>query len=51
MNLFDILMFIITILIAAGVVRSARAKNGFAVGFGIVSLAVFLLADVLILTL
>lgn len=51
MNLFDFLMFILTIFIAAGVVRSARMKNGFAVGFGIVALCIFLLADVLILTL
>ncbi|MET3289619.1 DUF2759 family protein [Brevibacillus fluminis] len=51
MNLFDFLMFILTIFIAAGVVRSARVKNSFAVGFGIVALCIFLLADVLILTL
>lgn len=51
MNLFDFLMFIITIFIAAGVVRSARAKNGFAVGFGIVALCVFVLSDILILVL
>lgn len=48
MNLFNILMFIMTIFIAAGIYRSAKVKNKFAVGFGVVSLAVFLLADVLI---
>lgn len=49
MNLFDILMFIMTLFIAAGVYRSAKVKNKFAVGFGVVSLAVFLLADGLII--
>ncbi len=48
MNLFDIIMFVMTIFIAAGVYRSAKVRNKFAVGFGLVSLAVFLLADVLI---
>jgi hypothetical protein len=48
-TLFDILMFVFTILIAAGVVRSIKAKNKFAVGFGLISLAVFLFADALII--
>jgi hypothetical protein len=49
MNLFDILMFIFTILIAVGIIRSVKARNKFAVGFGLVSLAVFLLCDALII--
>jgi hypothetical protein len=49
MNLFDILMFLFTILIAAGVIRSIKAKNKFAVGFGLVSLAVFAFCDALII--
>lgn len=48
MNLFDVLMFIMTLFIAAGVYRSAKVKNKFAVGFGLISLALFVLADVLI---
>ncbi|MGD8189093.1 DUF2759 family protein [Brevibacillus ginsengisoli] len=48
MNLFDILMFIMTLFIAAGVYRSAKVKNKFAVGFGLVSLAIFVFADALI---
>ncbi len=48
MNLFDIIMFIMTIFIAAGVYRSLKVKNTFAVVFGLVSLAIFLLADGLI---
>ncbi len=48
-NLFDIIMFIMTIFIAAGVYRSAKFKNTFAVVFGLISLAVFLLADGLII--
>jgi hypothetical protein len=42
-------MFIITILIAFGVVRSFKARNMFAVVYSIISLAVFLFADVLII--
>ncbi len=49
MNLFDILMFVFTFFIAAGVIRSIKAKNKFAVGFGLVSLAVFLFSDALII--
>lgn len=48
-NLFDFLMFIFTIFIVWGVFRSAKAKNKFAVGFGIISLLVFLFADGLII--
>jgi hypothetical protein len=48
-TLFDILMFVFTLLIAIGVVRSIKAKNKFAVGFGLISLAVFLFADALII--
>ncbi len=47
-NLFDILMLIFTVFIFFGIIRSAKAKNRFAVGFGVVSLAVFLLSDFLI---
>jgi hypothetical protein len=46
---FDIFMVIFTILIAAGLVRlllQRPRKNVFAIGFGTVSLLVFLIADV-----
>ncbi|MGC5324442.1 DUF2759 family protein [Brevibacillus sp. SYSU BS000544] len=49
MNLFDVLMFIMTIFIAAGVYRSMKAKNTFAILFGLFSLAIFVLADGLII--
>ncbi|QQE72870.1 DUF2759 family protein [Brevibacillus composti] len=49
MNLFDFLMFVFTFLIALGVIRSIRVKNKFAIAFGLVSLAVFLFADGLII--
>lgn len=49
MNLFDIIVFILTLFIAAGVFRSFKERNKFAVGFGLVSLAVFLFADALII--
>lgn len=49
MNLFEILMFLMTILIAIGIVRSFKAKNKFAAVYGIISLAVFLLSDALII--
>ncbi|USG63623.1 DUF2759 family protein [Brevibacillus ruminantium] len=48
-NLFDFLMFVFTFFIAMGLLRSYRAKNKFAIGFGLVSLAVFLFADGLII--
>lgn len=48
-TLFEILMFIITIFIAAGVIRSAKVKNKFATGFGSIALAVFLFTDALII--
>ncbi|MDA5106977.1 MULTISPECIES: DUF2759 family protein [Brevibacillus] len=48
-TLFDILMFVFTFFIALGVFRSMKAKNKFAVGFGLLSLAVFLFADGLII--
>ncbi|CAM5792439.1 MULTISPECIES: DUF2759 family protein [Brevibacillus] len=48
-TLFDFLMFVFTFFIAMGVFRSIRAKNKFAVGFGIIALAVFLFADGLII--
>jgi hypothetical protein len=48
-TLFEILMFLFTIFIAAGVVRSIKAKNKFAVGFGLISLLVFLFTDGLII--
>lgn len=47
-NLFDILMFLFTFLIAAGLIHSIKVKNKFAIGFGLVSLLVFLFADGLI---
>ncbi|MDG0811943.1 DUF2759 family protein [Cohnella rhizosphaerae] len=46
---FDIFMVIITVLIVAGLVRLVRQrpnKNIFAIGFTAVSLIVFLIADV-----
>jgi hypothetical protein len=49
MNLFDILMFVFTFFIAWGTIRSLKNKNKFAVGFGLVSLAVFLFSDALII--
>ncbi|WP_126427497.1 DUF2759 family protein [Brevibacillus marinus] len=49
MNLFDVLMFFFTILIALGVYRSFKAKNTFAVVYGAISLAVFLFSDALII--
>lgn len=47
--LFDILMFVFTIFIFWGCINSFKAKNKFAIGFGIVSLLVFLFADGLII--
>ncbi|WP_134683194.1 DUF2759 family protein [Brevibacillus migulae] len=49
MNLFNYIVIILTFFIAAGVVRSIKAGNKFAVGFGLVSLAVFVFADILII--
>ncbi|WP_217597089.1 hypothetical protein [Cohnella sp. GbtcB17] len=46
---FDIFMVVITVLIVAGLVRLLRQrqnKNIFAIGFTVVSLIVFLIADV-----
>ncbi|GAA4709703.1 DUF2759 family protein [Brevibacillus fulvus] len=48
-TLFEILMFVFTILIFAGVVRSFKAKNMFAVGYGFIALVTFVVADVLII--
>lgn len=44
---FDVFMILFTILILVGVVRLIRApqKNKFAIGFGLVSLLVFLISD------
>ncbi|MFC5528893.1 hypothetical protein [Cohnella yongneupensis] len=45
---FDVFMVIFTVLIAAGLIRllmQRPRKNIFAIGFGTVSLLVFLLAD------
>jgi hypothetical protein len=46
---FDIFMVLFTILIAAAVLSEAKKskKNLFAIGFGTVSLLVFLVADVI----
>ncbi|GAB2719546.1 DUF2759 family protein [Paenibacillus thermoaerophilus] len=48
---FDFIMLAFTIVIAIGVFRLLKApqKNIFAIGFGIVSLAVFLFIDVLMI--
>ncbi|WP_282938827.1 hypothetical protein [Paenibacillus sp. RC67] len=45
---FDIFVILFTIVIAIGVVRllSAAKKNPFAIGFGSISLIVFLIMDV-----
>lgn len=45
---FDIFVILFTIIIAIGVVRLlvAAKKNPFAIGFGVVSLIVFLIMDV-----
>lgn len=48
MNLFEILMLLMTILIAFGVYRSFKAKNMLATVYGVISLAVFLFSDALI---
>lgn len=44
---FDAFMIVFTILILIGVVRLLRApqKNKFAIGFGVVSLLVFVVSD------
>ncbi|ASA24439.1 DUF2759 family protein [Paenibacillus donghaensis] len=44
---FDVFMVLFTILILVGVIRLLKApqKNKFAIGFGIVSLIVFLVSD------
>lgn len=49
---FDIFMILFTILITIGVVRlfMARKKNKFAIGFGLVSLFVFLYSDYAMIT-
>ncbi|GIP35640.1 hypothetical protein [Paenibacillus sp. J2TS4] len=46
-SFFDIFVLIITVIIAIGFVRlvTAPRKNLFAIGFGFVSLAVFLFMD------
>lgn len=45
---FDVFVILFTILILIGIIRSAAApkKNKFAIGFGVVSLIVFLIMDV-----
>jgi hypothetical protein len=51
-DVFDFFVFAFTILIAIGVIRSltAKQKNLFAIGFGVVSLGVFLIMDYGVLT-
>lgn len=46
---FDIFVILFTIIIAIGVIRLlvAKKKNPFAIGFGLVSLAVFVTLDVI----
>ncbi|MBT2291552.1 hypothetical protein J7E73_20980 [Paenibacillus albidus] len=46
-NTFDVFMILFTILIFIGVVRLLKApqKNKFAIGFGVVSLLVFIISD------
>ncbi|WJH36331.1 DUF2759 family protein [Paenibacillus aurantius] len=50
-DVFDLFIIVFTILIAWGVFRSltARQKNKFAIGFGIVSLVVFLFMDLIMI--
>lgn len=50
-NVFDYFVLAFTVLIAIGVFRTitAKQKNLFAIGFGIVSLGVFLTMDVIML--
>ncbi|TVY09364.1 hypothetical protein [Paenibacillus cremeus] len=47
-NGFDVFVVLFTIVIAIGVIRllAAPKKNPFAIGFGLVSLAIFLTMDV-----
>lgn len=49
---FDFFVLAFTILIAMGVIRSvfAKRKNMVAIGFGLVSLAVFLFMDYVMIT-
>lgn len=46
---FDIFVILFTLVIAWGVIRliSAKERNLFAIGFGLLSLVVFLLVDVI----
>ncbi|MDO3678777.1 hypothetical protein [Paenibacillus ehimensis] len=46
---FDIFVILFTIIIAIGIIRllGAKKKNPFAIGFGLVSLAVFVTLDVI----
>lgn len=46
-DIFDLFILAFTVVIAIGVIRSltAKEKNKFAIGFGIVALAVFLFMD------
>lgn len=46
-DVFDLFILAFTIVIAIGVIRSLSAKerNKFAIGFGVVALAVFLFMD------
>ena len=48
---FDVFVILFTILIFIGVIRliTAPQKNKFAIGFGLVSLAVFLFLDVVMI--
>jgi hypothetical protein len=50
-DIFDLFVIVFTVLIAIGVLRSLRAKdkNKVAIGFGGVSLIVFLLMDVVMI--
>jgi len=47
--LFDFLMFVFTFFIVWGCINSFKARNKFAIGFGFISLLVFLFADGLII--
>lgn len=51
-DVFDFFVLAFTILIALGVIRtvSAKQKNVVAIGFGLVSLAVFLFMDYVMIT-
>lgn len=50
-NVFDIFVLAFTLLIVIAIIRSvlAKQKNFFAIGFGLISLAVFAMMDVVMI--